>query len=114
MKIANSRLFVQKSKPARLAMRLDTASIRKISVLLEMQAVTTDDDELAECVRSLSNYGRSEKYVFNIAENSRLDETNAAVLSVKLKYLDKENNRRKKSLESTMIKSKQQNQATAH
>jgi dTDP-4-amino-4,6-dideoxygalactose transaminase len=58
--------------------------------------VTTDDDELAECVRSLSNYGQSEKYVFKYCgKNSRLDETNAAVLSVKLKYLDKENNRRK-------------------
>ncbi len=58
--------------------------------------VTTDDKELAECVRSLGNYGQSKKYVFQYCgKNSRIDETNAAVLSVKLKYLDKENNRRK-------------------
>ena len=58
--------------------------------------VTTDNQELAECIRSLANYGQSKKYVFQYrGRNSRLDETNAAVLSVKLKYLDKENNFRK-------------------
>lgn len=58
--------------------------------------VTTDNQQLADCVRSLANYGQSKKYVFQYCgRNSRLDETNAAVLSVKLKYLDKENERRK-------------------
>ena len=58
--------------------------------------VTTDNQELAECIRSLANYGQSKKYVFQYrGRNSRLDETNAAVLSVKLKYLDKENDFRK-------------------
>ena len=59
-------------------------------------AVTTDDDELAAEVRSLANYGSSRKYVFKYkGRNSRLDETNAAILAVKLKYLDEDNNRRK-------------------
>ena len=59
-------------------------------------AVTTDNDELAVMVRSLANYGSSKKYVFEYkGRNSRLDETNAAILSVKLKYLDEDNNKRK-------------------
>lgn len=59
--------------------------------------VTTDNQQLAECIRSLANYGQSKKYVFQYCgRNSRLDETNAAVLSVKLNYLDKENEYRKK------------------
>ena len=58
--------------------------------------VTTDNPDIAESVRSLANYGQSKKYVFQYrGRNSRLDETNAAVLSVKLKYLDKENAIRK-------------------
>lgn len=60
-------------------------------------AVTTDDKEVADCIRSLANYGSSKKYVFDyIGRNSRLDEIQAAVLSVKLKYLEKDNERRKK------------------
>lgn len=52
-------------------------------------AVTTDDEKLAEIIRSLANYGSSKKYVFDYQGlNSRLDEIQAAVLTVKLKYLD--------------------------
>lgn len=59
-------------------------------------AVTTDDEELANTVRSLANYGSTRKYVFKyIGRNSRLDEIQAAVLDVKLKHLDKDNERRK-------------------
>ena len=59
-------------------------------------AVTTDDERLAEVVRTLANYGSSRKYVFDyIGRNSRLDEIQAAVLSVKLKYLDEDNERRR-------------------
>lgn len=59
-------------------------------------AVTTDDDELAAEIRSLANYGSSKKYVFKYkGRNSRLDETNAAILAVKLKYLDEDNNKRR-------------------
>ena len=55
-------------------------------------AVTTDDDELAATVRALGNYGSARKYVFDLrGRNSRLDELQAAVLRVKLKYLDADN-----------------------
>lgn len=58
-------------------------------------AVTTNDDKLADVVRALGNYGSSRKYVFNYrGRNSRLDELNAAVLSVKLRHLDDDNRRR--------------------
>lgn len=60
-------------------------------------AVTTDDEELALTVRALANYGSSKKYVFKYkGRNSRLDEIQAAVLDVKLKHLDEDNNYRKK------------------
>lgn len=55
-------------------------------------AVTTNDAELADVVRAIANYGSSSKYVHAIKGlNSRLDEIQAAVLNVKLKYLLKEN-----------------------
>lgn len=58
-------------------------------------AVTTDDAELAAVVRALANYGSQEKYVFNyVGINSRMSEVDAAVLDVKLKYLDEDNRRR--------------------
>lgn len=54
-------------------------------------AVTTNDPELADLVRSLGNYGSSRKYVFDYKGfNSRLDEIQAAVLHVKLKHLDED------------------------
>lgn len=59
-------------------------------------AVTTDDEELAGRLRLLRNYGTKEKYVSDrIGVNSRLDEIQAAVLRVKLRYLDRWNGRRK-------------------
>lgn len=58
-------------------------------------AVTTNDDRLAEAVRSLRNYGSEKKYVNDsLGFNSRLDELQAALLRVKLKYLDAWNERR--------------------
>lgn len=63
-------------------------------------AVTTDNAELAEVIRALINYGSIRKYVFRYkGRNSRLDEIQAAVLDVKLKYLDEENERRKQIAE---------------
>jgi dTDP-4-amino-4,6-dideoxygalactose transaminase len=60
-------------------------------------AVTTNNQQLAETVRTLANYGSSRKYVFKYAgRNSRLDELQAAVLRVKLAHLDDDNNRRRK------------------
>lgn len=59
-------------------------------------AVTTDDDELAATVRALGNYGSSKKYVFDyLGRNSRIDELQAAILTVKLKHLDADNQHRK-------------------
>lgn len=59
-------------------------------------AVTTNDDDLAEKLRTLRNYGSKSKYVNDIkGYNSRLDPIQAAALRVKLTYLDEWNNRRK-------------------
>lgn len=69
---------------------------KNLGALGDAGAVTTDDDKLAETVRTLGNYGSSKKYVFPLkGVNSRLDEVQAAVLSVKLKYLDEDNKRRR-------------------
>ena len=57
--------------------------------------MTTNDSVLAEAVRALANYGSQKKYVFKYTgRNSRLDEIQAAVLDVKLKYLEQDNARR--------------------
>ena len=69
---------------------------KNLGALGDAGAVTTSDTELAKVIRSLGNYGSSHKYVFPYrGRNSRLDELQAAVLLVKLKYLDKDNERRK-------------------
>lgn len=58
-------------------------------------AVTTDDDELANVIRSLANYGSKIKYQNLYAGlNSRLDEIQAAILRTKLKEMDINNERR--------------------
>lgn len=60
-------------------------------------AVTTNDAQLAETIRALANYGSQMKYVFKYTgRNSRLDEVQAAVLDVKLKYLDEDNAHRQR------------------
>lgn len=59
-------------------------------------AVTTNDDELAERIRMLRNYGSRVKYVNEVQGfNSRLDEIQAAMLRVKLRHLDEWNARRR-------------------
>ena len=59
-------------------------------------AVTTNDDDLAHTIEALGNYGSSKKYVFDyLGRNSRIDEIQAAMLNVKLNYLDADNQRRK-------------------
>lgn len=58
-------------------------------------AITTNDECLAQTVRALRNYGSYKKYAHDmIGYNSRLDEIQAALLRVKLKYLDQWNLRR--------------------
>lgn len=69
---------------------------KNLGALGDAGAVTTNDSELADVVRALGNYGSSKKYVFPYeGRNSRIDEVQAAVLSVKLKYVDSENDRRR-------------------
>ena len=59
-------------------------------------AVTTNDTNLSNMIRALGNYGSEEKYVNKYQGlNSRLDEIQAAILDVKLKYIDQENQRRR-------------------
>lgn len=69
---------------------------KNLGALGDAGGVTTDDDELADTIRALANYGSSRRYVFDmVGRNSRMDEIQAAVLDVKLKYLDEENQRRR-------------------
>ncbi|MBC8146626.1 MAG: DegT/DnrJ/EryC1/StrS family aminotransferase [Bacteroidetes bacterium] len=59
-------------------------------------AVTTNDSDLAKVIATLRNYGSNEKYCNNMkGVNSRLDELQAAILRVKLKYLDEQNQQRR-------------------
>lgn len=65
---------------------------KNLGALGDGGAVTTNDPVLAEAIRALANYGSQKKYVFKYTgRNSRLDEIQAAVLDVKLKYLDEDN-----------------------
>ena len=69
---------------------------KNLGALGDAGAITTNDEELASLARALGNYGSSKKYVHDYKGcNSRIDEIQAAVLDVKLLYLDDENNRRK-------------------
>ena len=64
---------------------------KNLGALGDAGAVTTNDPELAAAVRALANYGSQKKYVFKYTgRNSRLDEIQAAILDVKLKYLDED------------------------
>jgi len=69
---------------------------KNLGALGDAGAITTNDDELSKTIRALANYGSNQKYV-NVYQglNSRLDEIQAAVLDIKLKYIDEENTVRK-------------------
>ncbi|AZL67602.1 DegT/DnrJ/EryC1/StrS family aminotransferase [Pseudomonas oryziphila] len=69
---------------------------KNLGALGDAGAVTTNDGELAQVIRALGNYGSMEKYK-NLYQglNSRLDEMQAALLRVKLKYLDGDTARRR-------------------
>lgn len=69
---------------------------KNLGALGDAGAITTSDKDLANVCRALGNYGSSRKYVFPYkGRNSRIDELQAAVLDVKLRYLDEDNRRRK-------------------
>jgi dTDP-4-amino-4,6-dideoxygalactose transaminase len=69
---------------------------KNLGALGDAGAVSTNDEALAKTIRAVANYGSNQKYV-NIYQglNSRLDEIQAAVLDVKLKYIDAENDVRR-------------------
>ena len=69
---------------------------KNLGALGDAGAVTTNDDELAETIRALGNYGSKKKYE-NIYQgvNSRLDEMQAAMLRVKLRHLDQDTAQRR-------------------
>ncbi|NLW32494.1 MAG: aminotransferase, partial [Fibrobacter sp.] len=69
---------------------------KNLGALGDGGAVTTDNDELADVVRTIANYGSKIKYQ-NLYKglNSRLDEIQAAILRVKLSRLDADNQRRR-------------------
>lgn len=65
---------------------------KNLGALGDAGAITTDDSELAEVLYELHNYGSKRKYKNErIGVNSRLDELQAAFLSIKLPFLDQEN-----------------------
>ena len=73
---------------------------KNLGALGDGGAVTTNDSELAEVIRALANYGSHKKYLFKYkGRNSRLDELQAAILSVKLRHLDADNARRQQIAE---------------
>ncbi|MCW3118466.1 MAG: 4-keto [Chitinophagaceae bacterium] len=69
---------------------------KNLGALGDGGAVTTNDPELAEVVRTVANYGSKVKYVNEyLGQNSRLDEIQAAILDVKLGQLNDDNQRRR-------------------
>lgn len=69
---------------------------KNLGALGDAGAVTTNDENLAKTIRALGNYGSRVKY-HNLYQglNSRMDEIQAAILSIKLKYLNDENQKRR-------------------
>lgn len=69
---------------------------KNLGALGDGGAVVTNNEEIAEKIRNLGNYGSSKKYVHEFkGVNSRLDEMQAAFLNIKLNHLDDWNNSRK-------------------
>lgn len=69
---------------------------KNLGALGDAGAVTTDDAELATTLKALRNYGSHEKYKNLVpGVNSRLDEIQAAMLDIKLKYLEQETQHRR-------------------
>lgn len=69
---------------------------KNLGALGDAGAITTNDTELAHMLKAIRNYGSHEKYKNLVpGVNSRLDEIQAAILNVKLKFLDQENQYRR-------------------
>ena len=70
---------------------------KNLGALGDAGCVTTDDEALAEYVRTMANYGSRKKYLNEMKGlNSRMDEVQAAVLCLKLKRLDADNEARRR------------------
>lgn len=73
---------------------------KNLGALGDAGAVTCKDALLAKTIRTLANYGSEEKYINKYQGlNSRLDEIQAGVLEIKLKYIDRDNDKRRKIAE---------------
>jgi dTDP-4-amino-4,6-dideoxygalactose transaminase len=71
---------------------------KNLGALGDAGAITTNDKELYDIIKALANYGSSQKYVCNYKGlNSRLDEIQAAVLNIKLRYLTKDTDKRREA-----------------
>ncbi len=69
---------------------------KNLGALADAGAVATNDGELAEKIRALRNYGSAERYYNKyVGVNSRMDELQAAVVSIRLRGLDEDNSRRR-------------------
>ena len=76
---------------------------KNLGAIGEGGAVTTNDSALEDMVRRLRNYGSHVKYVNEVKGlNNRLDELQAAVLRVKLRHLDADNERRRRATSAYM------------
>ena len=74
---------------------------KNLGALGDAGAATCKDSLLAKTIRTLANYGSEEKYINKYQGlNSRLDEIQAAILNIKLKYIDTDNSKRRKIAES--------------
>ncbi len=73
---------------------------KNLGALGDAGAVTTNDKELYKKIKAIANYGSDYKYhhIYK-GVNSRLDEIQAAVLDIKLKYLDADNTKRREIAE---------------
>lgn len=70
--------------------------VKNLGALGDAGAIATDNKDLFSTAKALANYGSDTKYIHEYKGiNSRLDEVQAAMLSVKLKYLDADNKRRR-------------------
>ena len=75
----------------------ETMLMKNLGAYGDGGAIFTNDDELAHFIRGIVNHGMYKRYADVVGVNSRLDAMQAAVLNVKLKYLDYYNERRKEA-----------------
>ncbi|RYD51976.1 MAG: DegT/DnrJ/EryC1/StrS family aminotransferase [Sphingobacteriales bacterium] len=77
---------------------------KNLGALGDGGAITTNDDQLADALKALRNYGSEKKYYNKYKGlNSRLDELQAPFLSIKLKTLDTDNDRRRAIAERYLV-----------